>query len=331
MDQVTLHVPSSIANDGPGYDIFCLGNKDPYLAVTATRTQRGVTVGVQSLYTPPSGRELGHTGIIAAKSFLTESGIDGGIQLQYNDSDSGYPVGGLGRSGAEAVGAIMAVALLYDRKLTRDEVVIYSARGEPGEHKDNVAASTNGKFNIVATSPDTGRASVDFYDVPDNLGMAIGFSSHQKIMGTAGGRRILQLPVLAEDLVYQTGLVAAMAAAMVSGNTNRVLEIAAGDRFHEERRANIGFYGNFGGDPFGEFTRLKRQLYNDFQVAWAVAGAGANMLALYPKNRYPDGIVSAISPVVVPWFRERGIEMRLQEAQIAEEGTYDYAQRNYNY
>lgn len=49
-------------------------------------------------------------------------GINEGAHLSFEDE--GYPVGGLGRSGAEAVGAIMAAAVVYEKPLSRNEVVI---------------------------------------------------------------------------------------------------------------------------------------------------------------------------------------------------------------
>lgn len=60
-------------------------------------------------------------------------GINEGAYLSFKDD--GYSVGGLGRSGAEAVGTIMAAAVIYEKPLTRNEVVILSAHGEPGQHK----------------------------------------------------------------------------------------------------------------------------------------------------------------------------------------------------
>lgn len=326
MDQVTILVPASTANVGPGYDIWALGLKHPSLRLTYIRKRRpGIDVEAKSPFSAPSGRVLGYAGKLALESFLREHKIDEGASLYYEDE--GYPVGGLGRSGAEAVGAIIAAAIVYDKQLSRDEVVFYSAKGEPGEHKDNVAASTNGRFNIIALSPLTGKTTVDFYKAPEDLGIALGFSSHSKQGGTAEARRVLSTPVATADLVTQTGLVSAITAAFVTGNTERVLELAWGDRFHEPRRADIGAYGAF---TYEEFRELKRRLFADFHVALMVSGAGPNMTVLYSKRQYPNGVVATIAPVLRQWFQERGISLDLHEMEIAPEGAYDYAKRQYN-
>ncbi|MBI4439698.1 hypothetical protein HY638_01890 [Candidatus Woesearchaeota archaeon] len=328
-DQVSIYVPSSSANVGLGYDIWCLGLEQPQLIVDYTKkASPGIEVKVESPFEPPNGRVLGHAGVVALEKFLKEHKINDGAYLFYEDD--GYPVGGLGRSGAEAVGAIMAAAVAYGIKLSRNDIIAASARGEPGEHKDNVAASTNGRFNIIVSStPYTRKPSVDFYDVPDDLGLVIGFSSHKKTGGTEEGRAALSKPVDVGDYVPQTGNISAATAALVTGNTKRFLELVWGDRFHQPRRSAVRFYGNFDDN---EFTTLQRDIFEKLGVAWNVSGAGPNMQALYSKADYPDGLLTTeISRVLASWFAERGIEMNLKEMNIAKEGAYDCAKRIYDY
>lgn len=319
MSKIKIIIPSSSANVGLGYDIWCLGLEQPQLQLTYTREKRSkeILIDAKGRYQPPSGRILGYAGKIALQSYLKELGITEGAHLLYEDN--GYPVGGLGRSGAEAVGAIIAAAIIYNQKLSRTKTVVLSARGEPGEHKDNVAASVNGRFNIITKSPATGDFFVDVYDVPENLGIAIGYSSHKKTVGTTGMRDVLKGPVSVNDFVAQGGLISAATAALVTGNTDKFLELVLGDRFHEPRRANIGGYGNFSAD---EFRELKRQLFKNFHVALNISGAGPNMQFLYNKDRHGDGIANVILPTVAPWFKERGIEINIKSVGIAKEGAY---------
>jgi homoserine kinase len=324
-NQATIVVPSSSANVGLGFDIWCLGLTHPQLRVTYIKKQRGIEVETKSPYSPPSGRTLGYGGKLALEFFLGEFGIDEGAYLLYEDD--GYPVGGLGRSGAESVGAIIAAAVVHGMQLSRDDVIILSAKGEPEEHKDNVAASTNGRFNVIVTSPTTGKASVDVYDVPETLGIAIGYSSYRKTRGTEGLRKILRDPVPAEDFIIQGGLISGATAALIRGNTSRFLELVWGDRFHEPRRADVGGYGNF---IAPDFIDLKSNLFEDYHIALNVSGAGPNMQFLYNKAEHLDGIVDLISPIVVPWFRKRGVEMKIKTTEIASKGAYDYAEKNYN-
>ncbi len=325
VDQVRIEVPSSSANVGLGYDIWCLGLSQPRLTVTYTQSQeKGIEVEVKSPIR--SSRSLGHAGKVAVEQMLKELKVEGGGHLLFEDD--GYQVGGLGRSGAEAAGAILAAAIGYDHRMSRDEAVISASRGEPGEHKDNVAGSINGRFNIISTSPASQTTSVDTYDVPENLGLAIGYSSFEKKHGTEVMRRVLQEPLTKDDFIVQSGLVSATTAALVSRNVDRFIELVWGDRFHEPRRARLGGYGKFSS---GEFQELKESLYNKFHVATNVSGAGPSMLFLYNREDYRDGIEEAISPTVTSWFDSRGIKISVKATTIAREGAYDYAIRNYKF
>lgn len=327
MDQVTIIVPASSANVGLGYDVWCLGLTRPTLRVTCARQAGGVVIeAARSPAAPPEGRVLGMAGQTAVQRFLKDRGIRGGARLTFEDE--GYPVGGLGRSGAEAVGAVMAAAIIYEQRLTRTETVLAAARGEPGEHKDNVAASTNGRFNVIAVSPLTGTTLVDVYPVPEDLGIAIGISPHSKTQGTSGMREVLSRPVSAADFVAQGGLVSSATAALVTGNTARFLELVWGDRFHEPRRADAGGYGSFNA---ADLAGLKRRLYREFQIALNMSGAGPNIQLLYRKPQYPGGINGLAADAIAGWFKEHGLDLAIRPTEIATEGAYDYAQRQYGY
>jgi len=315
MKKAKIIIPSSSANVGIYFDNACLALANPELITILTRlpNKYGITIEAISSILPPAGRNL------------KEHNIKEGVHVVYEDS--GYPVGGLGRSGAEAVGAVMAAAVVFDIKLTRAQIVKAAAKGEPGEHMDNVAGSTNGKFNLITRSPATNQLSVAVYDVPDNLGIAIGNSSHQKTTGTEGMRTILQKPVSPKDFIEQGGLIAGATAALISADVDKFLEYTWGDRFHEPRRADIDGYGKFSGV---EFKKLKTDLFNQFHIALNVSGAGPNMQFLYNKDQYPHGVLNNLT-FVREWFGDHGVVLDINETRIAQGGGYDYALLNYNY
>ncbi len=324
MDLVTLTIPSSSANVGLGYDVWCLGLEEPRLRVTASRRPQGVLMEARSPLSPPQGRALGYAGKVAAEALLKERGVKEGLDLYYEDE--GYPVGGLGRSGAEAVGAVLAAALLYGQPLTRDEAIAAAARGEPGEHMDNVAGSLNGRFSIIARSPGTGALTVDVYDPPPDLGIAIVYSSHQKTSGTAGMRTAVEGPVAPADFVTQMGLVSAATAALVSGNTSRFLELSWGDRFHEPRRAHVGGYGGFSA---ADLAAIKQRLFQEHRVALNISGAGPNLQVLYSTWEHPEGIAGEIGPLLAEWGARYGLRLEMRRSAIAAEGAYAAAVKDY--
>lgn len=321
-EKIKIKIPSSSANVGLGYDIWSLALEKPSLKLIYLRKPKeyGIKIDAKSNCEVPSERKLGYAGKIALEKFFEQMNIDEGAHLFYEDNED-YPIGGLGRSGAEAVGAITAANIIYNKGLSSKNIIKYSAKAEPGEHKDNVAASTNGGFNIIAILPATKELSVYNIDAPENLGIAIGYSSHKKTQGTEGMRKVLQEPVSAEDFVAQSGLLSMATAALVNKDTDKFLELVWADRFHEPRRANIGGYGNF---TMNDFEGLKLDIFNKFNVSLNVSGAGPNMQFLYNKNKYKEGIGNIIQSIVIPWFKEKGIEMKIKETEIAKIGVCEY-------
>lgn len=328
MNQAKIYVPSSSANVGLFFDSGCIGLEEPRLCVTYFVSETpGITCTITSPHSAPGNRELGYAGKVALDNFFKEYDIKMGVQLHYEDDD--YPVGGLGRSGAEAVGAILAAAVVNDIRLSREDVIRLSSMGEPGQHMDNVAGSTNGNFNLIARDPYSGgTVSIDYYKVPESLGLVLGVSSHQKTTGTEGMRKVLQYPVLAKDYVGGVSLAASAAAALVDGNVDRFLELVWRDAFHEPRRADIGGYGDFTAE---EFRELKEDLFERRGIATVVSGAGPRMAFLYNTDQHITGIQGTVSRTIVPWFNERGMEMEAKDVRIAKEGAYDYAQKTYDY
>ncbi len=330
MNRVEIYVPSSTANVGPGFDAWSMGFDNPKLMVTAEIIPNGIEVVVDSRCTAPGDRKLGWIGQRALEHFREKHRIKDGIRVVYKDVGGDYPVGGLGRSGAEDIGGLLAGHVLFEKRLSREKLIRYAALFEG--HADNVASSANGNFNVVVIPPgkpvNLGSREVKCYKVPDNLGAVICSPSHEKADGTEGRRKVLPEYVSRQDFVTHTGRVSVAAAELALGNTDEFLRFIWEDIYHEPSRADAGSFGNFNAT---ELTEEKRMLYDKFGVAWVVSGAGPRMLGLYNKNRYPDGVISAIAPELGDWYKRRGMTIELMEMKIASEGAYGYAQRVYNF
>ncbi len=339
--EAKIVVPSSSANVGPGFDCWCLGLRDPWLSVTCRLRGDGrLVVQEKSGSTVRSVEVSSHSGGRALEYFL-RSLTAGGEGLDVVCEDEGYPVGkGLGRSGAEAVGAVAAAAAIYGLSLSRAELIFYSGFGEPGAdtvsgrpgHLDNVSGSANGRFNIVATSPRDGRVKVFPHRVPASLGVAVGYSSFEKAGGTGALRKVIENPVTSKSYVDALGWVSAATAGLVSGNVDQFLEFLW-DPFHEPRRADAGGYGPF--DSKALFD-LKKRLYRQYGVVMNVSGAGPNLLFLYNrvraelwKGRGKLGYVAGFSSLAEGFFSDYGVKMEVRPGFVAAEGGYDFLVKQY--
>ncbi|ELZ94530.1 homoserine kinase, partial [Haloferax sulfurifontis] len=155
---VTVRAPATSANLGSGFDVFGVALDRPADIVhveRADRTTIEVTgVGSQYIPTDPDRNVVG--AVAEALDAPAHIRIDKGVR----------PSSGLGSSAASSAAAAVALNELYDRGLSREELVPVAAEGEAvvsGEaHADNVAPALLGGFTVAT---DEGVTTVDA-DIP---------------------------------------------------------------------------------------------------------------------------------------------------------------------
>lgn len=142
---VTVRAPATSANLGSGFDVFgaALGRPADIVRVErADRTTISVT-GVGSQYIPEDPAKNTVGAVAEALDAPAHIEIDKGVR----------PASGLGSSAASAAAAAVGLNELYDRGLTREELVPIAAEGEAvvsgAAHADNVAPSIMGGFTIA--------------------------------------------------------------------------------------------------------------------------------------------------------------------------------------
>ncbi|MFC6799038.1 MULTISPECIES: homoserine kinase [unclassified Haladaptatus] len=151
---LTVRAPATSANLGSGFDVFGVALERPADIVRvekADRTTIEVTgTGAQYIPEDPNKNTVG--AVARALDAPAHIQIDKGVR----------PASGLGSSAASAAAAAVALNELYDRGLTREELVPIAAKGEAvvsgDAHDDNVAPSILGGFTIA--TPD-GIAQID--------------------------------------------------------------------------------------------------------------------------------------------------------------------------
>ena len=152
--QVRVYSPGSIANLGPGFDVFGIaieGVGD----IVLLREQRepGIKINIQGVGAEkiPTVPEKNSSGAIL-KHILEKHEIDHGFEVEIR---KGIPPGtGMGSSGASASATALAVNELLELNLTKEELVELAALGEGAvagaPHADNVSASILGGFVMIS-------------------------------------------------------------------------------------------------------------------------------------------------------------------------------------
>ncbi|ERH12342.1 MAG: homoserine kinase [halophilic archaeon J07HB67] len=145
---ITARAPATTANLGSGYDTFGAALQRPADEVTVRRAEE-TTISVSGVGSAgiPTAPTENTAGVVAAT-------LDAPARIEIQKGVR--PASGMGSSAASAAAAAVALNELYDRGLSRRELVGVAAAGEvvaSGEvHADNVAPALLGGFTI--TRPD---------------------------------------------------------------------------------------------------------------------------------------------------------------------------------
>ncbi len=232
--KITVRVPATTANLGPGFD--CLGLALKLWNTITVRESPSEGVDWRDCERRPlSGDELSALGTnltLTAMSELFRRGKVGPPAVQVRATNC-IPIGrGLGSSAAAIVGGLVAVNAWIGDHFSRQELLELAVELEG--HPDNVSAALLGGLTIaIREGNKTYATSVR----PPRAWRAILFIPDQGL-STKFARTVLPARVEREDAVYNIGRAALLTRAFTLGDA-AALDLATGDRLHEPYRAHL--------------------------------------------------------------------------------------------
>lgn len=227
-DSVTLRVPATSANLGPGFD--CLG-----IALDIFDTVR-----LEAGAGPAPGQDLKgqHQALILLAVAKLYERLGRPAQALRVSCDHVIPVGrGMGSSAAAIVAGVLGANALEGSPLSQAEVAELCAQIEG--HPDNSTPCLLGGFQASVLEDDklTG-VSVPF---PQGLEAALFIPDFP--MPTHETRKLLPTQLSRADVVFQVGRTALLVAALATGALD-VLRFATQDKLHQPARGQV-FSGMF--------------------------------------------------------------------------------------
>jgi len=268
---VTVTVPATSANLGPGFD--CLGLAlDLHDVLTAEVIDAGLEVKVVGEGADDLPRDERHLVVRAMRRAFEHAGVEQpGLRVRF---DNAIPQArGLGSSSAAIVGGlVLARALLVDEAVLDDAVLLDLATAIEG-HPDNVAPALLGGF-VVCGQDDDGAA----WAVRPALDPAITAVAFVPPTGlsTELARGLLPAEVPHRVAAANSGRTALLVAAL--GGATDALFRATEDFLHQEFRE----------PAMPESLALVRSLRAEGHAA-VVSGAGPTVLVLTADG--PDGLL----------------------------------------
>ncbi|AXR77045.1 homoserine kinase [Natrarchaeobaculum sulfurireducens] len=293
---LTVRAPATSANLGSGFDVFGVALGTPADVVRVERapeTEISVT-GVGSQYIPEDPAKNTVGAVAEALDAPARICIDKGVR----------PSSGLGSSAASAAGAAVALNELYDRGLSREELVPIAAEGEAlvsGEaHADNVAPSLLGGFTIVADGVVT---QVD-------ASIPVVACLPETTVSTRDARQVVPDRASLSDVVDTVGNAATLAVGMTRNDPELVGRGMEDAIVTPERTALIDGY-----------DRVREAALEAGATGVTVSGAGPGILAVcYPSSQ------RAVAGAMIDAFDAVGIESRAYQTTVGEGATCYHSQ-----
>jgi len=216
--KIEVIAPASIANLGPGFDVFGLALQEPHDVIEATVSS---SMGARVVAVDGVGAkrvtldERRNTAAVAASEVLRRGKADFGLEIRITKGVR--PCSGMGSSGASAAGAAYAANELLQKPLDRNELVLCAAKGEEASsgslHADNVAPSLLGGFTLIRS-----YEPIDVVQVrpPSDLGIVAVLPD--VIVPTKEARGALPKSVELKRMVFQVGHASSLAVGMCRGD-----------------------------------------------------------------------------------------------------------------
>ena len=271
MERISVSVPASSANLGPGYD--CLGVALPLRNLLEVERRAGpleVSVsgeGADAL--PADADDL----VVRSLAHVWDEPLDGRVLRVQN----ALPLqAGTGSSSAAIVAGLAAALALRSLPHGSDELIALAAPLEG--HPDNVAAAIAGGFTLAL---DGEQPLLRRIEPPPGLAFVLVVPDHE--LCTTESRKHLRREVPRADAVYSLQRTALLVHALSTGDLE-ALPRALDDRLHQPDRSAL--------TPM--FCRIQEQLATFGAYGCTLSGAGPSTL-LWVRAGEADEIAASVA------------------------------------
>jgi len=283
--QVRVYSPGSIANLGPGFDVFGvaldgLGDIVQLEKIDEPEVRLSIQgVGADSIPLDPDRNSSG----AILELVRREYGVPRGFRVEIR---KGIPPGkGMGSSGASAAATTVAVNHMLGLGLSTRGLIKLAAYGEGAvaghPHADNVAASILGGFVLVGEDYDAVRL-----DAPD-VGMVVVSPEIEIENKTRKARELLPEKVNLRDAVRNIGHASRMTAAVALGDPV-LFGRSICDNLVEPYRASM----------IPRFWEVKQAALDAGAYGCSISGGGPSVFAVGERvNEIASAMVEAFSSI----------------------------------
>ena len=292
MKRVTIRVPATTANLGPGFDAFGCA-LSLYTDVTFEETEAGLEItGCDEAYTGPDN--MAYTAFCAVLASLSEEVP--GVKIHI---DAHIPIcRGLGSSAALLVAGAMGANVLRGSKLSTQGLLNITNAMEG--HPDNLAPAFYG--GLTASMVDNGLpVTVNFPLHPDweFLALVPDFD-----LPTVKARAVLPEQVSRADAIYNIAHGAMVLKALELGD-EKLLRNAMQDRLHQNYRKSM----------IPDYEKIEG-LVRTTGAAFCLSGAGPTLLCLTQDSRLEEKLAKKLDTITTANWQMIPLHVEFQGARV---------------
>jgi len=275
-----VSVPATIANFGPGFDVFglCLEKPRDFIRVELSDE---IEVKVKGYKVPEEPDK--NVASVSALSLLRQAGVESGFKMKLKKGIR--PKSGLGSSGASALGGALAIARLLD--IEDKEIILRAAlegervaSGSP--HGDNVVPALFGGFVVLKS-----LFPLEVFKIDAKLKLAVVLPEVE--VSTKRAREVLPKYVPLSDAVRNLALASSLVLALENGDIEEVGKLLDDYLAIPYRKPIIPW-----------FDKIRKAALESGAYGLSISGSGPAVFALGEN-------LDEIGRTIVGVFEEEGI------------------------
>jgi homoserine kinase len=300
---LTLKIPASTANLGPGLDSLGLA-LTAYTYITFELLKKNYPdiprISLMGeIATISQSRDQGDLIHTILKKLCGKTEMFNRLRITV---DSDIPLGcGLGASGAAILGAVWANQVLKGEVPTRSNLLALATDIEG--HPETMAASLSGGLTICATEKN--NVFTQKVPWPDDWHILVVIPPYS--LTTPVARAVLPKDVSLEDAIYNVQRVALLVGAVGQAD-ERTMSAAMKDRLHESYRTNL----------VPELSQLRKALKLSPIIGCVLSGAGSSILVVVRERHKAE-----VSESINKWIEHSSRGCRLLSLQVDQDGMQE--------
>lgn len=300
MKEIHLKAPATIANVGPGFDIFAISLKEPHDEFIIKLTDSDsinieISDSADNIPTTP----YDNTGSLAMIHLLDELGIKRGIHILIKKN---IPVAaGLGSSGASASACVYGLNKLLNLGLSVNQIIDIARKGETASggspHADNVAASFLGGFVFIKSYDPMDVEKIEIPSIPLVINVI------KKKERTTRGFITGELPL--SGIREQASGCASVIHSLMQRDIKGFGKAISSDYISEPVRSK----------PIPKYWEIKERILNAGAFGFNISGGGSSIFAVCSKENKEE-----IAELMKREIENLGLESFIIKTETSNEG-----------